>query len=720
MLKNTDNDVNRPLQNTHQIELPSIDDSNLSEIPRVSMLEQAFPFEFLSGIAQKESWRKEVYRPIYHLHKWWAQRLGSVFRGLIIGAISQPDDDFCTLFYSDKISKNITVYDPFMGSGTTVGEAAKLGLVPIGRDINPVAYFNVISSLSAVDRQQLINDFKKIEKTAGKKITQLYESKDDSGEKCTVLYYFWVKELSCPSCDKSNLLFSNYIFARHAYAKKYPKARCVCPSCFDVIETVYNATDVKCGSCANSFNPQNGIAKGQNATCVSCNHTFSISKTARGKKHPPKHRMYAKLVLKSDGSKTYLPVTKFDIDKYNEAEETLKTIPNPFPLEKIAEGYNTRQAMNYGYHYWHQFFNPRQIVAINLLAHEISKIDDDGSRNLLYCLLSGTLEFNNMFASYKGEGTGAVRHMFSHHILKPERTPLEANLWGTPKSSGSFSTLFKSRILRALDYKENPFEIKDGEKFQINSSGLNRILTKNYENFTKIKNSVYISCGDSSHTDIKSCSVDLVLTDPPFFDNVNYSELADFFYVWQKHFGLHPSFKESTTRSKNEVQHRDPDTFSERLESVFAESCRVLKPDGILAFSYHHSRDEGWTSVAKAVWGAELQFTAAFPIKAEMSVATPKSAAKNPIDFDIILVCRKSSYKYPGQSIRSFDDAINKTREQISQLQGKYKLSINDRKIFLIGQLIVAASNSTNIGTREVLFKKYCERLNEALAMLNS
>ena len=63
------------------------------------------------------------------------------------------------------------------------------------------------------------------------------------------------------------------------------------------------------------------------------------------------------------------------------------------------------------------------------------------------------LEFNNLFASYKGEGTGAVRHMFSHHILKPERTPIEANVWGTPKSSGSFSNLFRSRLLRAIEYR---------------------------------------------------------------------------------------------------------------------------------------------------------------------------------------------------------------------------------------------------------------------------
>jgi len=44
--------------------------------------------------------------------------------------------------------------------------------------------------------------------------------------------------------------------------------------------------------------------------------------------------------------------------------------------------------------------------------------------------------------------------------LKPERTPLEANLWGTPKSSGSFSTLFQSRLLKALDYRQNPFDLR--------------------------------------------------------------------------------------------------------------------------------------------------------------------------------------------------------------------------------------------------------------------
>ena len=51
----------------------------------------AFPFEFLSQLAERESWRKEIHRPIYHVHKWWAKRLGSVFRGILLGAMLPED-----------------------------------------------------------------------------------------------------------------------------------------------------------------------------------------------------------------------------------------------------------------------------------------------------------------------------------------------------------------------------------------------------------------------------------------------------------------------------------------------------------------------------------------------------------------------------------------------------------------------------------------------------
>src|SRR5258708_37374567 len=94
---------------------------------RTAIEEPSFPFEYLSEIAELESWRKEINRPIYHIHKWWAQRLGSVFRSILISAFSPPDTNILAAFYNKPRPSKRVVFDPFMRSGTTVGEAVKLG-----------------------------------------------------------------------------------------------------------------------------------------------------------------------------------------------------------------------------------------------------------------------------------------------------------------------------------------------------------------------------------------------------------------------------------------------------------------------------------------------------------------------------------------------------------------------------------------------------------------
>jgi putative DNA methylase len=435
------------------------------------------------------------------------------------------------------------------------------------------------------------------------------------------------------------------------------------------------------------------------AYCPHCSTEFPIPKTVREKAHPPAHRLYAKLVLLATGEKVYLRATDNDKALYAAAERALAQRMNPYPVVPIAPGYNTNQALGYNYRHWHQMFNARQLLSISILGERIADIEEAALRDLFLCLLSGVLEFNNMFASYKGEGTGAVRHMFYQHILKPERVPLEANLWGTPKSSGSFSTLFESRILRALNYAADPFELRLGKKNGKRASekvyGLSQTIgydiAANYESFADGK-SVYLSCADSSRTDIPEGSVDAVITDPPFFDNVHYSQLADFFYVWQRHFlGHNGQHALLSTRQPTEVQHSDCEDFTTRLCSVWKEAHRVLKADGLLAFTYHHSRPEGWSSILKAVMDADFVIVATHPVKSEMSVATPKQQAKEPIDLDIIMVCRK---RVAGRF--SETDSSSYTAEyQISRLRASGRtLSRNDVRIIVMSQLLRTLSQN--------------------------
>ncbi len=127
-----------------------------------------FPFEFLSRLAERESWRKEVHRPIYHVHKWWANRLGSVFRGILLGAVLPEDADLAHEFYQTHALTGLSVLDPFMGSGTTIGEAHKLGMTALGRDINPVAVNAATTAFGSLDRRTIRKAFQELAEGTGK------------------------------------------------------------------------------------------------------------------------------------------------------------------------------------------------------------------------------------------------------------------------------------------------------------------------------------------------------------------------------------------------------------------------------------------------------------------------------------------------------------------------------------------------------------------------
>jgi putative DNA methylase len=648
----------------------------------------SFPFEFLSQLAQRESWRKEVHRPIYHIHKWWATRLGSVFRGILIACQLDDNADLQREFYKRHDFSGIIVFDPFMGAGTTIGEAHKLGFTALGRDINPVAVKACSIAFGPMDRSKLELAFENLSREVGERIRYLYRSRDAEGNECNVLYYFWVMQVPCLYCGKPVDLFPRYVIARNAYPSRRPQIHILCPKCGDVFAGIYGSEIVTCPSCSYRFSPSEGVVRGAKAKCYHCGKTFAVVDTIARTNRRPDFRLIAKLVLTQRGDKQYLRIDEQDLAAYAECQQILqKEIVSGniyLPTLHIEKGYNTRQAMSYNFMKWRDFFNDRQLLALGWLQSAILKIDDVPTRDAFLTLFSSVLEFNNLFTSYKGEGTGAVRPIFSHHILKPERMPIEANVWGTPKSSGSFSGLFRSRLLRALDYRLSPTEINLQNGKMVCSPPFSCLLFPWPTNEALPNRAISISCGDSAVTDLPARSIDLIVTDPPFFDNVHYSELADFFYAWQQL--TSKEYPAGTTRSHREVQDVNPENFARKLGSVFSECFRVLKDDGLLVFTYHHSRKEGWYAVAKAIMSSGFVVVNAHPVKSEMSVAIPKSQAREPIHFDIIIVCRKKSSSWSPttvvQALKSAESKINRL------LDAGFSLSKNDRKAIIYGQLL--------------------------------
>jgi len=680
----------------------SIADSfTFSEQGFATALEEDFPVVEISQVAEQESWRKEINRPIYHIHKWWATRLGSVFRGITLAALSKPGANIWAEFYRHHNFVGKVVLDPFMGSGTTLGEAVKLGAKVIGSDINPVSTFLVRQAFTPASEAKLRIAFDLLERDIAPEIRRYYQTRDPlTGELIQVLYFFWVKVLTTPEGELIPLM-SRYVFSQDAYPKKKPKAQIVCPGCWGIIEDCYNATSLTCPHCKCHFNPQEGPVKGQYLT-TSTGTRYKVKDLLPKDGSPPPHRLYAMMALRSDGSKVYLPARDEDFALYDEAHKRLADEVLPLPVSNVRPGHNTNQALGYNYTHWRDFFNARQLLCLGLLLREILKIQDIAIQEQMLCLFSSTLEFNNLFCSFKGEGTGAVRHMFSNHILKPERTPLENSVWGTDKSSGTFSTLFESRLLRAKRYLDEPFEIafdydltgrRIGSHKTIASPPIMTQRMDTWAELSAVDHGMMILNGDSSKLSIPDASVDAVVTDPPYFDFVHYSELSDFFFAWLSPVlrDRYSWFARPDSSDDGEVQHKDPHIFSRQLASVFSECCRVLKNEGVLAFSFHHSRAEGWAAIYAAITSAGLAVVAAHPVHAELRSSSPKMTAKDPISLDAILVCRRRSAIFP-QCSQPYDMAGG-IEAVVSQLEeAGLSISAGDRFVIGAAQVLIAKS----------------------------
>jgi len=676
----------------------------------MAAIEQDFPSGPLSVLAELESWRKEVNRPTYHMHKWWATRLGSVFRAILIGALSEDNTDIWNAFYSHISFPDKVVLDPFMGAGTALGEALKLGCTVVGSDINPVSAFQVSKALEPVDIYELQLAFERIKNKVQPQIQPMYQAVDpETGNIADILYCFWIMTAICPACKTHVRLFDTSIFAKNAYPRKVPAAWSVCFACGEINATRYNALNLRCSGCQREYNPQDGVAEGAKATCQNCGFVFRIVDAIAHTGRMPEYEMYALLILTAEGKKKYIRANEADKELYNRAHTLLKQQNLLLPTGVIKPGHNTNQLLRYNYGEWRQLFNDRQLYCLSLLLQAILEEPNRNCRELLLLLFSSILEYNNIFCSYKGEGTGAVRPIFNHHILKPERMALENTVWGivkgTTKSSGCFQTFFESRLMRALTYRQKPFELRavkedgkvSGEKVYNLSCAPIASLVNSFDALRSGKNRALLFCSDSAHLALPDQSVDVVVTDPPYFDFVHYSELADFFYAWLR-LGLEqtrPEFGAETTRHPCEVQQRDARAFSEALAKVWQECVRVLKPDGLLIFSFHHSRNEGWEAVGQALFAANLGVVAAHPIKAEMAGASPKSQTGEPINYDAILVCKQLPAPVSTSLEAAIADTLALARKKFGTLSPDNqpaRLSKGDRFVVLQSQALCVYS----------------------------
>jgi len=152
--------------------------------------------------------------------------------------------------------------------------------------------------------------------------------------------------------------------------------------------------------------------------------------------------------------------------------------------------------------------------------------------------------------------------------------------------------------------------------------------------------------------DVSSGSVDLVCFDPPYYDNVQYSELSDFYYVWQKR-GLRDVYPELFSRrltNKRDEAVANPArdgslakaklAYERMMSEIFVECHRVLKKDGVMTIMFTHKKQEAWETLTRSLIETGWVITACMPVESESGVSMNqqnKAAASS----TIFITCRK-------------------------------------------------------------------------------
>lgn len=661
------------------------------------MIEKNFDIPFIASLALREKQVQQNYRPVIAVHKWFARRPGTLFRGLLLSEF--VDKPLREAFYESNDLSGLRMADPFMGGGTPLMEANRVGCEVIGYDINPMSYWIVKEEIEHLDLKAYNEFARKLRAFLEKEIGHLYRTqcKSCNSPDAHIKYFLWVKVQECSTCGKDIDLFPGYLIAED---KRHPKNVFVCHKCGALTETASRTNPGKCGRCKS---PIAAFGPAGRSYCE-CKHCHGKNRYPDPEKGPPRHRLFAieyfcPSCKPTHQGRFFKEPDAVDMANISEAGTiSQKQKPQFIPAERIPEGDESSRLHKWGYSFYHEMFNPRQKIALELSCRFIDKVKDERVRNALATNFSDLLRYQNMLCRYDAMALKSL-DIFSIHGYPVSLIQCESNFLGVRDKdknigSGGWSNIIE-KFSKAKEYCDSPFE------FRHNAGNKSKVDIKD-EWIGDIGNGVprrprhvSISCGDAAVSDIRAQSLDAVFTDPPYFGNVQYAELMDFCYVWLRKL-LHKRndvFKNLTTRNKeeltwNENMGRDIVHFTDGMSSVFKKMSVALKPGSPLVFTYHHNKLNAYLPLAVAALDAGLTCSSTIPCPAEMGGSIHINKAASSI-IDTVFVLRKTGVAKRSTIAKDAQELADIVYDDIQALrQAGVHATEADKRCIAFGHLI--------------------------------
>lgn len=576
---------------------------------------------------------------------------GYGYRQAFRNPVSRSDIDLLHAVLRRTWGELPTVADPTAGGGSIPWAASRLGLPVVANDLNGVAA-SVLKAgveIPATRGLDLLPDIRKWGEVLVKRVEKRLKEFFPLNEGETVIAYIWANAVPCPRTGRLVPLLTDKWLRKTA--GKEAAVRVV--TSIDGVELDEPTFEVVFGREVDKTDADAGLVARGRAISPYDNLVISgdyIKEVAQS--GGMTQVLYAVAIRKPSGERTFRAPNSNDRDALSAASEQLQAVRGDWeargilPNEEIPDQANyDRGHRMYGIDRWVEFFTPRQALVHGTFGEEFARLVPEvrealgaEAEDVLFelALMQGKALNWNARASTWDVSRQKMRSVFEKHNFSFK--------WTFAEFEGA-SALYAWSLDQLLD-------AYGGISHLLDESGSSELGTNE-----RLQRSVKVTQGSAVNLALDDGAVTHVCMDPPYYDNVMYAELADYFYVWEKrtlgriapeffHDGLTDKDNEAVAnparfammgRRKKELADLDYET---KMTSIFAESRRVLADDGVLSVMFTHKRAEAWDTLGMSLLRAGFTIETSWPVNTESEVSLHQ-ANVNSAASTIMLVCRK-------------------------------------------------------------------------------
>jgi hypothetical protein len=485
-----------------------------------------------------------------------------------------------------------------------------------------------------------------------RKVRSLYVTTcPDCGAEAEVRYFLWLRHHLC-GCGVEHPLLADTMLVSTGL-RRHPCEVHLCPSCLTLVESRPGKRPARCRSCRARYD--DGLVPPGSIRSCTCGETYRIP--PQGTIETPRARLVAveyhcASCAAKPGAASHAFKTADERDRrlVRKAERLAAKHPSEYwPQELIPRGAETERLLRWGYNQWVDLFNARQLHGLGLLASRINQEPEGPVKRALQTAFSDFLRYQTMLCRYDRQALKPT-DVFAVHGFPVPRVSCEPALLGRRGvGSGGYRHAL-AKYERAKEWCREPYEV-------VLAAGRLRRVDMTPEKLAPALVGTAATLANSGAACLRRGSlrvgqltpnsVDLVLTDPPYFANVQYAELMDFCYAWLRRLAPETTFFDvPSAKTEQDAVGSVAEggiglvDFTGRLSEVFRASTEALKPGGAFIFTYHHNDLDAYAAPVVACLDAGLEPTRLYGCPSEMR-ASKHIHGRNAATVDTVFVLRK-------------------------------------------------------------------------------